>query len=260
LFDQTSIWQWLIGLVCGVIAGASKTGVPGIGVIVAVLMVSIFPGREGVGATIPILLFGDLIAVRWYSKHARWDKLKVLMPWVAIGMLLGAVVLFGLGESPSAKSAVNITIGVLVLALVGLFVYRMRVGEIKPPGSQLAHGATGIAAGISTTVSNAAGPLMNIYTASLGLDKLAFMGTTAWYFLIFNTAKIPLYLLLDWLTPNQPLFTARGLGFAALMLPAVLVGVFAGRWLLRSFSQRVFNYATIVGATVGALRLIWVSL
>jgi hypothetical protein len=260
VFDELTIWQWVIGLLCGVISGASKTGVPGIGVIVAVLMVSIFPGREGVGATVPILLFGDFVAVRWYSKHARWDKLKVLMPWVAIGMLLGAGVLFGLGESPSAKSAVNITIGVMVLALVGLFVYRMMSGEIKPPSSQLAHGATGIAAGVSTTVSNAAGPLMNIYTASLGLEKLAFMGTTAWYFLIFNAAKIPLYLVLDWLTPEQPLFTARGLGFAVLILPAVLVGVFVGRWLLRSFSQRVFNIATIIGATIGALRLIAISL
>ncbi len=242
------------------IAGASKTGVPGIGVIVAVLMVSIFPGREGVGAAVPILLFGDVIAVRWYSAHTRWDKLRVLMPWVAIGMLLGSVVLFGLGESPSAKSAVNITVGVMVLALVALFVQRMMRGEIQPPTSRLAHGATGIAAGISTTVSNAAGPLMNIYTASLGLEKLAFMGTTAWYFLIFNAAKIPLYLLLDWLTPEQPLFTLRGLVFAALLLPAVLLGVFLGRWLLRSFSQRVFNIATIVGATAGALRLIAISL
>ena len=64
--------------------------------------------------------------------------------------------------------------------------------------------AIGVGAGLSTTVSNAAGPLMSIYMTSLGLEKTAFMGTTAWYFFIFNLTKIPMYLLLDWLTPAHP--------------------------------------------------------
>jgi hypothetical protein len=255
-----SLTQWLIGALCGVITGASKTGVPGIGIIVAVLMLSVFQGREAVGATVPILLMADCIAVYWYHKHARWDKLTALMPYVLVGMVIGAGVLFGLGESPSAKSAINITVGVLVLIMIVVYVARLRLGDKMLPQSRGVMAGIGVGAGVSTTVSNAAGPLMSIYTTSLGLDKMAFMGTTAWYFLIFNAAKIPLYLALDWLNPAQPLFTARGVLFALCMAPAIGIGVLIGRWLLKTFSQSAFVAATIIGATAGALRLIAVSL
>lgn len=45
-----------------------------------------------------------------------------------------------------------------------------------------------------------------------------------------------------------------------MMLPIVLIGVFLGRVLLNRVSQRAFNWITIIGATAGALRLIWGSL
>ncbi len=252
--------QWLVGILAGLIVGASKTGIPGIGILAAVLVPMIFPGREAVGSTVPILIFADLFAVRWYSKHARWDKLLALMPWVIVGMLLGALVLFGLGESSGAKTSINLVIGGLVLLMILIYGARLRFGKALEPNSKAVNAGIGAAAGLSTTVSNAAGPLMSIYMTSLGLEKGAFMGTTAWYYFIFNLTKIPMYVVLDWLTPAQPLFTRRGLTFAVLMYPAVLIGVFLGRWLLTHVSQRVFNTVTIVGAVIGALRLIWTSL
>ena len=208
----------------------------------------------------PILIFADTFAVRWYSKYTRWDKLTELMPWVVAGMLAGALVLFGLGEGSGAKVSVNLLIGIVVLVMIAVYVLRLWLGNSLVPTSRPAMGAIGIGAGLSTTVSNAAGPLMSIYMTSLGLEKTAFMGTTAWYFFIFNLTKIPMYLLLDWFSPAHPLFTLRGVTFAALMFPAVIVGVFIGRWLLTRVSQNLFNIITIVGAVAGAARLIWVSL
>lgn len=251
---------WILGIAAGVIAGASKTGVPGIGILVAVILPTIFPAREAIGATVPILIFADTFAVRWYTKHTRWDKLTELMPWVVAGMLAGALVLFGLGEGSGAKISINLLIGVVVLAMIAVYVLRLRLGNAMVPTSKPVMGAIGVGAGLSTTVSNAAGPLMSIYMTSLGLEKTAFMGTTAWYFFIFNLTKIPMYLLLDWLSPAHRLFTLRGVVFAVLMFPAVIVGVYIGRWLLTRVSQNLFNAITIVGAVAGALRLIWVSL
>jgi uncharacterized protein len=252
---------WLIGIIAGMIAGISKTGVPGIGILVAVLIPQIFAGREAVGATVPILIFADCFAVFWYSKYTRWDKLTAMMPWVLAGMLIGAAVLFGLSSNAgSTTRAVNLLIGTIVLGMVALFVARLRYGSRLNPSSRALLAGTGIGAGISTTVSNAAGPLMTIYMTGLGLEKSAFMGTTAWYFFIFNIVKIPMYLVLDALHPNDRLFTARGITFAFALYPVVIVGVLIGRWLLNRVSQRVFNAITIVGATIGALRLIWVSL
>lgn len=252
---------WAIGVVAAIIAGSSKTGVPGIGILVAVLIPQVLPGREAVGATVPMLIFADCFAVLWYSKYTRWDKLTAMMPWVIAGMLAGAGILFGLGGVPGdAGRAVNLVIGLVVLTMVALFAARLRYGTKLNPSSRLVLAGTGIGAGVSTTVSNAAGPLMSIYMTGLGLDKTAFMGTTAWYFFIFNLAKIPIYLALDLLKPADPLLTPRGITFAIALFPAVIAGVLIGRWLLNRVSQRVFNWITIVGATIGALRLIVMSL
>jgi hypothetical protein len=251
-----SLEQWIYGILAALIVGISKTGVPGIGILAPVSIALVLGGRESVGATLPMLIFADLFAVRWFRQYTRWDKVTQLMPYVVVGMLVGAVTLFVLGESQSAKDGVNVVIGVMVLAMLSIHLARLWLGNKVVPTSRAALGATGVASGFATAVSNAAGPLMNIYMTSLNLSKNEFMGTTAWYFLIFNTSKVPLYLLLDWLNPARPLFTSRGLLFAFLLLPIVLVGVFIGRWLLAHVSQRVFNIAVIVLATVGAIRLI----
>jgi uncharacterized protein len=252
---------WLIGLVAALIAGASKTGVPGIGILVAVLIPQVLPGREAVGATVPMLIFADCFAVLFYSKYTRWDKLTSMMPWVIAGMLIGAAVLFGLGGAAGDTGrAVNLLIGVVVLAMIALFAARMRFGARLDPSSRAWLAGTGIGAGVSTTVSNAAGPLMNMYMTGLGLDKTAFMGTTAWYFFIFNLVKIPLYAALDWLKPADRLFTPRGIAFSIALFPAIIIGVLIGRWLLNRVSQRMFSWITIIGATIGALRLIVMSL
>lgn len=186
---QFSLEQLALGALAALIAGASKTGLPGIGIIVAVLIPMIFPGREAIGSTVPLLIFADFFAVRWYSKYTRWDKLTQLMPWVLGGMALGALVLFGLGDSARTKSPINLTIGVLVLLMIVVFAARIKYGNALVPTSRPVMAGIGVAAGLSTTVSNAAGPLMSIYTTSLGLSKDAFMGTTAWYFLIFNSTR-----------------------------------------------------------------------
>jgi uncharacterized membrane protein YfcA len=97
---------------------------------------------------------------------------------------------------------------------------------------------------------------MSIYMTSLGLPKHEFMGTTAWYFFIFNVAKVPLYALVMALAPDRPLFTSDGLIFDALMLPVIVVGVLAGRWMLPRVPQRVFNGLALSLAAIAALRLI----
>lgn len=252
--------QWAIGIIAALIIGASKTGIPGIGVLAVVLLPFIFPARETIGMAVPMLLFADCFAVWWFSKYTRWDKLTQMLPWVIGGMLLGAVALFVLGEHADAKNLINIVIGAMVLIMVALYVARLRLGNRMTPTTVPLMAATGIGAGIATAISNAAGPLMIMYMARLGLDKNAFMGTTAWYFFIFNAVKIPLYLALDWLNPAQPLVTARGLSYALTMLPVIVIGVLIGRWLLSHLSQRVFNWVTVIGATAGALRLIWTGL
>jgi uncharacterized membrane protein YfcA len=249
--------QLIIGAAAALLIGFSKTGVPGVGILVVPLMALVFPGRASVGTTLLLLIVGDLFAVRWYSKFTRWDKLWQLMPYVVVGMIAGTAALFLIGENAEGKDNMNVVIGVLVLVMLVIYLARLKWGDKLRPTSKAGLVTTGASAGFATTVSNAAGPIMTIYMTSLGLPKHEFMGTTAWYYLIFNVAKIPLYLLLIAIAPDKPMFTSQGLLFDLLMLPVIVVGVYLGKWMLPRVPQTVFNVVALSLAAVSALRLIF---
>jgi len=248
--------QWLIGILAAIFIGFSKTGVPGVGIVVVPFMALIFPGRISVGTTGLLLLAADVFAVAWYRQHTRWDKLTQLMPWVVVGMLAGFVMLFFLGEDARGQDSLNKVIGALVLVMIGVYVLRLRFGDQLRPTSQVGLISTGASAGFSTMVSNAAGPIMSIYMTSLGLPKMEFMGTSAWYYLIFNATKIPLYILLTVLNPARPMFSRDGVVFDVAMLPMIVIGVFLGRWMLPRLSQTLFNVFALSLSAVAAIRLL----
>ena len=89
--------QWLVGSCAALLVGITKTGLPGIGILVIPLMAAVFGGRLSVGATLPLLIFGDIFAVLWYHQHARWDNLRNLVPWLVIGIAVGTGVLWYTG-------------------------------------------------------------------------------------------------------------------------------------------------------------------
>ena len=89
--------QWIIGIIAALIVGFSKTGMPGVGILMVPLMAVVFGGRLSVGATLPLLIFGDVFAVLFYHQHARWDKLRELIPWVLLGIAAGTALLWYTG-------------------------------------------------------------------------------------------------------------------------------------------------------------------
>jgi uncharacterized membrane protein YfcA len=114
---------------------------------------------------------------------------------------------------------------------------------------------TGIVAGFSTMVSNAAGPIMAIYMTSTGMLKEQLMGTNAWYFFIFNIVKMPFLVWLTWRHPGMPMFTYSTLLFNLQMCPVILIGAYSGKWLLPHIPQKPFNNTVLVLAGIAALAL-----
>jgi uncharacterized membrane protein YfcA len=248
--------QWIIGVVAAFIIGFSKTGLPGIGILVVPLMAVVFGGRLSVGATLPMLICGDILAVLLYRRHARWDKLTELLPWVFIGIAIGTALLWYTGSQGGTTDWLNIIIGVLVLAMLILSVARMQWGDKLVPTSRAGVVSTGAMAGFSTTVSNAAGPIMSIYLTGMGLPKNQFMGTTAWYFFIFNMTKLPIYVFLSLVLPSKPMVSGQTVIFDLIMVPVILVSGFIGNRLLPHISQKLFDVLVLFLAGAAAIKLI----
>lgn len=248
--------QWILGALGALLIGFTKTGVPGLGILIVPLMATAFGGWNSVGITLPMLIMGDVFAVLWYRQHARWDTLGRLIPWVLTGIALGAVMLFVMGQNAASKAGLNPIIGLLVLIMLAMNLARRKWGEQLTPHSPAGVAITGSAAGFTTTISNAAGPIMAIYFNAIGLPKQEFMGSTAWYFFIFNLTKLPIYLLLSALNPQSPLVTPESMALNLAMLPVIIAGAFLGRWALPRISQRLFDFLALSLAGLAALRLI----
>ncbi len=247
--------QWLLGALIGLMIGFSKTGVPGVGILVVPLMAQIFHGSLSVGTMALLLVFADMFAVGWYRRHARWDKLRELIPVTATGLILGGIFLWWLGGRNDLKHLVNPLIGLLVLAMLAVHFLRQKYWPELSLTSRSAVVGTGLLAGFSTAVSNAAGPIMSIYLTGIGLAKDEFMGTGAWYYFLLNLSKIPLYALLMHLHPDQLFLSAASLRFDIIVCPMVVLGVFTGKKALPLMKQTHFDTIVLLLAGVAAIKL-----
>lgn len=248
--------QWVIGAVAALILGFSKTGIPGTGILGVALMAFVFNGRLAVGATLPILICADCFAVAFYRTHTEWARLKQLVPWVVGGIAFGTVFLKILGNHKEWKDPISPIIGGIVLLMLGVTLLRKYLGDRLVPTSRTGTALTGTLAGFSTMVSNAAGPIMQIYMVATGMPKDQMMGTTASYFFIFNLTKI---LPMAWLTmddPSHPMFTAESFQFNMAMAPVVIAGAYLGKWILPYIPQKQFNNAVLVLTAVASIKLL----
>ncbi len=89
------IWPYSMSLICillavasALLAGISKTGLPGVSIPAILLMTEAYPNdaRLSVGAILPVLLVGDVFAVAWFRQHADWGRLVRLLPYVLAGI------------------------------------------------------------------------------------------------------------------------------------------------------------------------------
>lgn len=131
------LWQILVGAFSAFLIGVSKTGVPGVGILVVPLLATAFGGRASVGTMLPMLIVGDVFAVLWYRQHTQWYRLVELLPWVLVGLGLGALVLWRLGEMDGGKDFLEPLIGALVLAMLAVHLLRLRWGDRLTPHSPL---------------------------------------------------------------------------------------------------------------------------
>lgn len=241
--------QWSLGALAALLAGFSKTGVTGLGVLIVPLMASLFEAKASTGAVLPMLVFADIFAVAVYRRHAQWPVILRLLPWILPGIIAGSVTLKEIDSE-----SLSPVLGGLVLSMVALQVVRQRAGgwlETHLPHQWWFSAAVGFLAGFATMVGNIAGPIMGIYLISMGLEKRQFMGTGAWYYLIVNLVKVPFGV---W---HAQVITAESLKFNLAMAPIIAVGALLGIVAFPRIPQVWFNRAVLLLAVLGGVRLLF---
>jgi uncharacterized membrane protein YfcA len=248
---QLTGWQWALLGAGAFVAGLSKTGIAGLGVLSVALFANALPARESTGALLPLLLCGDLFGVALFRKHASWPHLWKLFPWVILGVVAGY---FALGHIRS-NSVVQRLIGAILLVMVAVHLWRQSRLKRQPaqedsfPHTWWFGAITGVLAGFTTMVANAAGPVMILYLLAIGLPKLAFIGTGAWFYMCVNAFKVPFSLSLG-------LITMSSLRVDALLLIPMVPGALLGPVILRHINQRLFEAMALVLTVIATARLV----
>ncbi|MFT6054468.1 MAG: putative membrane protein YfcA [Roseivirga sp.] len=244
MLSQLTLLQWIAIIASGFVLGISKSGLKGISIIIVALMVYAFGAKTSTGVLLPMLLVGDIFAVIYYNKHAEWKYLIRLLPFMMLGVIIGTWVGQSMSEYVFRKGmAVVIFLSVLVM-----FWWDQRKTKNVPKHLAFA-GGMGLTAGFTTMVGNLAGSFANIFFLAMRLPKNAFIGTTAWLFLIINLFKIPFHVF-SWGT-----ITLETLKVDAVLIPAILLGLFVGIKILKKVNDAFFRKFILVMTGVGAILI-----
>jgi uncharacterized protein len=201
----------------------------------------VMPARESTAAVLLLLLVGDACAVTRYHRDADWRLLRRVVPAVLPGLVLGAALLAVLPEEVLRRGIGAVLLVLLLLQLAPLprTPHRSRAGAL----------GAGVAAGATTMVANAGGPVMTLYLLLQGVDKLRFLGTSAVFFAGVNLVKVPFVTGLGLVHTSTLLRTA-------VLVPAVLLGAWLGVRAVRRLGQRAFEVAVLVAGAASALALL----
>lgn len=238
-----SLAAWVVLALGAVVIGLSKAALPGAGTVGVVLFASALPAKESTGTILLLLIVGDVFALVSYRRHADWRTIVRMAPAVVLGLVAGAVFL-----AIATDAVVRVTIGVLLLLVVAVTLWRRRSPSTVAAGAVTA-GAYGGIAGFTTMVANAAGPVMSMYFLAARFPVQAFLGTSAWFFAVVNVSKLPFSFGLGLITP-------QGAVTALLLVPVVLAAAFVGRAFARRVDQRLFDRIVIVLTVIGSVSLL----
>jgi uncharacterized protein len=256
MFDDMAslgLIQWAAAILGALLVGVAKAGIAGVNGLFVGLFAFIMPSvKQSSGVVLPLVIFGDWIAVAAYRRHLQWRHLGRLFPWAAGGVVLGY---FALGHW--SDHTIKTLVGAIVITLAIMSYWRrFRAPATRPddgPRADRIHwflGACfGLVAGFATLVANAAGPLMAIYLVAMRLPKMEYVGTTAIFFALINLFKLPFMI-------NLGLVSLPSVAFDACLFPAVLMGLIAGRWLLTRIRQRVFEEMALGLSALSGIALL----
>ncbi|MDR1952059.1 MAG: sulfite exporter TauE/SafE family protein [Elusimicrobiota bacterium] len=223
--------------------GINKTGFPGLGVLVVVLLTTVMPAKVSTGYLLPLLCFGDIVAILYWRNNALWNVIIRLSPWVIAGIVIG----FFLMKSIPDESY-GIIFGSIVTALFSLDIIRRYLHIDIPDDKSIIVGGFGLLAGLMTMMINAAGPVMIIYLLSMKISKQKFVATCAWSYFIFNLVKIPFSYAQGLITPQSLLLNLK---FA----PLVVVGGVIGIIFMNKIPTKTFNIIIWIFALLGGIKL-----
>lgn len=241
LFASTPL-NWILIILSAFIIGLSKAGLKGIDMMNVTLMAIVFGGKASTGIILPLLCFADIMAVIYYHRHAQWSHFWKLIPWMAVGILIGVYTGKDLNEAIFRK-----VMAVIIMITVFIMIAMEIRKSLVIPTNKLFTATMGLSAGFTTMLGNLAGAFANIYFLAMRMPKNDFIGTAAWVFLIINLFKLPFQVFV-WKNINLSTFQTD-----LILLPALITGFWAGLKIVDRIKDDSYRKVVIILTLIGAV-------
>ena len=247
--------HWFLLALGSLIMGMSKGGVPGAGNLTVAIFALVLEDALGpvgvplsVGLLLPVLISADVAATGVYRRHADWKYISRLLPCFLLGTILGWCVFDYFQGGDDRVKQLKFLIGLILLSMTLLhftlkrFKKKSKVEVFKegtslsetPKGSIWLGAIFGSIGGVATMLANAAGPIAQLYLLVMGLPKYAFIGTSAWLFLIVNICKIPFMIDLG-------IITWESIAVSGWLFIPAMAGAVVAPFLIKHINQKIFE-------------------
>ncbi len=245
LSANVPISGWALAGAAAFLIGISKAGLKGLSLFNVTLLALAFGAKSSTGIIMPFLVLGDILAVVYYNRHAQWNPILRILPWMVIGILIGVFIGKDLPER-----LFKIAMVAIIFISLGLMVFwDIRKSKTVPNHWTFASGS-GVLAGLTTMIGNMAGPFTNLYFLMLRLPKNEFVGTAAWLFFITNLFKVPFHVF-TWKT-----ITSETLLLNLKLFPALLLGFFLGARILKYINDSLYRKFILAVTAIGAIAIL----
>lgn len=246
LLAELTSTEWILVTIAAFGIGLSKSGLAGVGMIHVVIFAMVFGARDSTGILLPLLIVGDVCAVKLFGTKVQWAPVKRLLPPALIGVVIGFWMMGRLDEATFKP-----LVGLIILGLTVTQLFRMWRPSLFDhiPHTTWFAWSLGLLSGATTMLANAAGPIVALFLLAVALPKYQLIATGAWFFLIMNVYKVPFSVALGLISPQTLLMNAT-------LAPIVLLGLLAGRRLVQMIPQRLFDSLLLAFTGIASLRLI----
>ncbi len=229
------------------VVGFLKTSIGGgTGLVLTPTLSLILPPQVVLALTAPLMNLSDPISLRYFWR--RWDgrQLRVLLPTMVAGVVVGTWAVSILSEA-ALKRAIGATALAFAIVQLVLSGRRRSLFGADPPYS--AGAGTGLVAGVASSVAHSGGVILGLYFVSTPLSPTGIVATGTAIVAVTNLVKLGGYWEIGFLT-------GRILLAAVIATPALVLGAWLGFRVNQSLPRRAFELVLIAIAIAGSIKLL----
>jgi len=209
------------------------------------LMTVVMPLGQALAVILPILILSDFIAVYRFRKEFDFDTLKLIVPFSAIGILIGSITFSYFSED----------LLIFIIGLMGFFFsshyFLFKKNKTIPTKKSFLKGSIcSTVAGFTSFCVHAGGTPTSIYLLPLRMQKEIYVGTRVVFFTLVNLIKFPFYI-------NLSMITFDSFKQSILLFPLSIVGILIGYQILKYVEESIFYNIIYIIILITSSKLLY---